>query len=63
MLSSVLHNSLGDYASRVAMLKMMVHSLKIKLGLVPDLNGNFDSVANTSLEFHAGGNTQPYNFG
>lgn len=47
-------DSLGDFVSRVAIIKMLVHSLKTKLGVVPNLKDNLESTANTSLEYHAG---------
>lgn len=47
-------NSLGDMASRLFLAKLMVLSLKIKLGVTPDFDGMKESTANTSLEFHAG---------
>lgn len=40
--------------SRLFLAKMMLFSLKIKLGIMPDFDGMKESTANTSLEFHAG---------
>ncbi|CAM9591248.1 unnamed protein product, partial [Scytosiphon promiscuus] len=45
---------LGDLMSWGAIPRMMLHLLKIKLGVIPDLIGAGESTANTSLEFHAG---------
>ncbi|CAM9409361.1 unnamed protein product, partial [Hapterophycus canaliculatus] len=46
--------NLGDWSSRVGMVKFMLHGLKSKMGLVPDFEGMKETTANTSLEFHAG---------
>lgn len=45
---------LGDMASRVAIPKMLMFSLKTRLGLTPDFRGLHEATANTSLAFHAG---------
>lgn len=38
----------------VAIPKMILHSLKVKLGVLPDLDAALEVTANTSLDFHAG---------
>ncbi|CAM9760681.1 unnamed protein product [Ectocarpus sp. 12 AP-2014] len=44
----------GDMASMVVIPKMLLSSLKVKLGIVPDLDAALETTANTSLDFHAG---------
>ena len=41
-------------ASRLVIPKMLLFSLKARLGLVLDGRAQHESTANTSLEFHAG---------
>ncbi|CAM9770733.1 unnamed protein product, partial [Ectocarpus sp. 13 AM-2016] len=45
---------LGDMASLVGIPKMLLYSLKVKLGIIPDLDAALETTANTSLDFHAG---------
>ncbi|CAB1111476.1 unnamed protein product [Ectocarpus sp. CCAP 1310/34] len=45
---------LGDMASLVGIPKMLLYSLKVKLGIIPDLIDALETTANTSLDFHAG---------
>lgn len=45
---------IGEMSSRLFLLKMMVVSLKEKLGVYPSLNKEKETSANTSLVFHAG---------
>ncbi|CAN0273128.1 unnamed protein product [Ectocarpus sp. 12 AP-2014] len=40
-------------ASMVVIPKMLLSSLKVKLGIVPDLDAALETTANTSLDFHA----------
>ncbi|CAM9454562.1 unnamed protein product [Ectocarpus sp. 6 AP-2014] len=44
----------GDMASMVVIPKMLLGFLKVKLGIVPDLDAAMETTANTSLDFHAG---------
>ncbi|CAN0379871.1 unnamed protein product, partial [Ectocarpus sp. 12 AP-2014] len=44
---------LGDMASLVGIPKMLLYSLKVKLGITPDLDAALETTANTSLDFHA----------
>ena len=41
-------------ASRLAIPKILLFFLKTRLGLALDYNGQYETTANTSLEFHAG---------
>lgn len=45
---------IGDLMSRISLLKMLNYSLKKKMGATPDFEADFESTANTSLEYHAG---------
>ncbi|CAM9218487.1 unnamed protein product [Scytosiphon promiscuus] len=45
---------MGDLMSWGALPRMMLHALKVKLGIVPDLAAAGETTANTSLMFHAG---------
>ncbi|CAN0472398.1 unnamed protein product [Ascophyllum nodosum] len=45
---------IGDFCSRLALAKIWLHSLKKKLGVIPDLSAELEGTANTSLVYHAG---------
>ncbi len=45
---------MGDFGGRLSFPRMMVNTLKTKLGVYPDLRRMRESTANTSLEYHAG---------
>ena len=47
--------SLGDMKSILGLPRILTFETKRTLGIVPDFRGENESTANTSLEYHAGG--------
>lgn len=48
-------NRLGDFSSRLSIPKLLVYTLKKKLGVLPDFEAELEATANTALAYHAGG--------